>query len=216
MEFKKMVLNKLFLAGVVCGFFIAGCLILGLKYNKIDNPESYQLSHLPQIKENRINDFKPQSSDKNVKLSVLKENHFAKKSHDESIEHPHSKIEMSNSEQFEDKVKPSGKGFVPIENQIVDVKWAPVFTNKLVDTFQLSDELYSLGIITAIECKTTLCEIKFDFNSPEDFNAVFKIRDAFKQTTLKKHGLVFDFLEKENMVKILVGRSDDSFVGIYQ
>lgn len=211
-----MVLNKLFLAGVVCGFFIAGCLIVGLKYNKNDTPMSYQHSHLPQIKENRINDFKTQSSDKNVELSVLKENHFAKKSDDESIEQPHSKIEINNSEQFGDKAKPSGKAFIPIENQIVDANWAPVFTNKLVDTFQLSDELYSLGIITAIECKTTLCEIQFDFNSTEDFNAVFKIRDAFKQTSLKKHGLVFDFQEQENMVKILVGRNDDSFVGIYQ
>jgi len=216
MEFKEVVLHKLFLSGVICGLFIAGCSIAGFKYGQSYGVESFEQKNLNQVNSKTVINLKQQLNDKNIELSRHKENILTNKNDSEFIEPANNAIKTNNFNQNERKVTPRDKGFIPIGNQKVDIEWAPEFTNNLTDTFQLSDELYSLGLIKAIECKTTLCEIQFDLNPPEDFDVVFKIRDAFEQTELKKHGLVFDYKEKENMVKILVGRYNDSFSGLYQ
>jgi len=216
MEFKNVVLNKLFLSGVVCGLFIAGFSIGGYQYGKNYALESNEQSNFKQGNEKEINDLRSQLNDKNLELFSLKENILAIKNKNEFIEQANNSIDMNDLKKDGSMVKPQDRGFVPIENQKVDIEWAPEFTNKLTDAFQLSDVLYSLGLIKTIECKTTLCEIQFDLNSPGDFGVVFQIKDAFEQTELKNHGLVSDYLEKDNMVKILIGRNDDSFEGIYQ
>ena len=179
--------------------------------------------------ENIIENLERQIDDKDLELSLLKESVAVRqianthtlanydegtKINDESISQYNSDDDLSNSEPHKDKV--IKQGFIPIENQAVDAKWAPEFTNKLADTFQLSDELYSLGIVNTIECKTTLCEVEFDLNAPGDFGVIFKIKEALEQTELNSHGVVFDYLEKDNQVKLLVGRNEDSLEGIYQ
>ncbi len=216
MEFKKVVFNKLFLSGVVCGLSIAGCSIVGFQYGQDYAQGSYEQSNLNQGSEKTIKDLQRQLDDKNFELSSLEEDALTNKKDNEFVEQAKNTKDTNNFKHDESKVKPRYEGFVAVENQKVDIEWAPEFTNKLTDAFQLSDELYSLGIIKTIECKTTLCEIQFDLNSPGNFGVVFQIKDAFEQTELKNHGLVLDYLEKNNMVKLLIGRNDDSFEGIYQ
>lgn len=214
-----------------CALFIAGYLIATIQYSNDRNATGTELIRLKEQYANIVEDLQQQLREKTVEISELQARNIASQNshehHDLNLDsrnvknnssanqaqrngwYEESDIDSVNGEQV-------AGGFIAIEKQAVDVSWAPEFTEKLTDAFQLSDALYSLGLVTAIECKTTLCEIEFDLNTPQDFGVVFKIREAFKQTSLEQHDLVFDFLEKENKVNILVGRDDDSFVGIYQ
>ncbi len=214
-----------------CSLFIAGYLIATIQYNNNRSLTGTELIRLKEQYANIVEDLQQQLREKTVEISELQARNITSQisyeHHDLNLDSRNVKNNSSaNQAQLKDWHEESdvdsvnGKqvagGFIAIENQAVDVSWAPEFTEKLTDAFQLSDALYSLGLVTAIECKTTLCEIEFDLNAPQDFGVVFQIREAFKQTSLEQHDLVFDFLEKENKVNILVGRDDDSFVGIYQ
>jgi len=125
-------------------------------------------------------------------------------------------LAMQDATPDDKTVIPEENGFVPMEKQKIDEEWAPEFTNKLTDAFQLSDDLYALGMIQSIECKTTLCQVYFQLHSPGDFGVGFTIQDALKQTELHQHGVVFEYVEKDNMMKLLIGKNKDSFEGIYQ
>ena len=223
MEFSKLIISS-------CALFISGYLIAAFQYSQNDASDNTNSFRLKQQYEKTINNLERKLNEKSLELSELQENLNSQSGNYHPLSALPSRVTKNNElaaqteieekfnepEVLENNTKPNKSEFVPVEEQPEDTSWAPEFANQLTDTFQLSDELYSLGIVTAINCKTTLCEVQFDLNSPEKFNVVFRIKDAFKQTPLQRHGLVFDFLERENRVKILVGRYDDSFAGIYQ
>ncbi|QOL24984.1 hypothetical protein LP316_11795 [Thalassotalea sp. LPB0316] len=204
-----MVFNKSFLSGVVFGFIIATCLRLTLQCTASSDDEQSRLGDTVSVQRDDI-DLQHSYVNKDIAPPSFERETATNKPENQLNQTHESAIAVDHPKQL------ANQGFTPIDEQVVDDEWAPAFTNQLLDTFQLSDELYALGIVTAIECKTTLCEIEFDLNTHEDENVVFKIREAFSQTALKQHGLVFEFLASENSVKILVGRHNDSFEGIYQ